>query len=129
MVPENWENPCIWAWDDAGRNAFEAWPGLPLTKGEDGYWYATVPAWVENVIINGNSGSVQTADLPLLQTQVDITVKVSQVGSEVKAEIAYTAPDTGDDFEALPFILLMVLSAAGVIVLIIGRKYWFGKKK
>ena len=43
---------------------------------------------------------------------------------------ATNAPtDTGDDFQAWPFILLMVLSAAGVAVLVIGKKQWFRKKK
>ena len=27
QVPKDWENPCVWAWDDDGNNAFEAWPG------------------------------------------------------------------------------------------------------
>ena len=43
---------------------------------------------------------------------------------------ATNAPtDTGDDFQAWPFIVLMVLSAAGVAVLVIGRKQWFRKSK
>ena len=27
QVPEDWENPCVWAWDSDGNNAFTAWPG------------------------------------------------------------------------------------------------------
>ena len=23
QVPQDWENPCVWAWDDDGNNAFE----------------------------------------------------------------------------------------------------------
>ena len=43
---------------------------------------------------------------------------------------ATSAPtDTGDDFRAWPFILLMVLSVAGVTVLVIGKKQWFRKNK
>lgn len=61
-VPESWMDPCVWAWDDAQKNAFDAWPGELMTK--DGDWYTLeVPAWICNVIINGNGGSVQTADL------------------------------------------------------------------
>ena len=26
-VPDDWQNPCVWAWDEDGNNAFEAWPG------------------------------------------------------------------------------------------------------
>ena len=43
---------------------------------------------------------------------------------------ATSAPtDTGDDFQAWPFILLMLLSVAGVTVLVIGKKQWFRKNK
>ena len=27
QVPQDWENPCVWAWDSDGNNAFTAWPG------------------------------------------------------------------------------------------------------
>ena len=78
QVPEGWENPTVWAWNNAGENAFDVWPGLALTKGADGYWYATIPEWVENVIIAANGGTVQTADLALEQTKSDVTVTVSK---------------------------------------------------
>ena len=43
---------------------------------------------------------------------------------------ATSAPtDTGDDFQAWPFVLLMLLSVAGVTVLVIGKKQWFRKNK
>ena len=43
---------------------------------------------------------------------------------------ATSAPtDTGDDFHAWPFVLLMLLSVAGVTVLVIGKKQWFRKNK
>ena len=27
QVPEDWADPCVWAWDSDGNNAFTAWPG------------------------------------------------------------------------------------------------------
>ena len=27
QVPADWDAPCVWAWDEDGNNAFEAWPG------------------------------------------------------------------------------------------------------
>ena len=64
-VPSDWENPGCWAWSEPkGKDAFDAWPGEAMT--EDGEWYAVeVPDWVNYVIINGNEGTVQTADLPV----------------------------------------------------------------
>lgn len=63
QVPADWADPCCWAWSAPdGTNAFSAWPGEALTK--DGDWYTIeVPGWINSIIINGNAGSVQTADL------------------------------------------------------------------
>ena len=54
QVPEDWENPCIWAWDEAGNNAFAAWPGgkLDTDPNNAGWYYTWIPAWADHVIIN-----------------------------------------------------------------------------
>lgn len=64
-VPSDWENPGCWAWSEPkGKDAFDAWPGEAMTK--NGEWYAVeAPDWVNYIIINGNEGTVQTADLPV----------------------------------------------------------------
>lgn len=62
LVPADWAEPCCWAWSAPdGTNAFANWPGQPLEK--DGDWYTLqVPGWINSIIINGNGGTVQTAD-------------------------------------------------------------------
>ena len=94
-VPDSWENPGIWAWDDNQKNAFEAWPGLAMTKGENGWWYAEVPAWVQNVIINANNGAAQTADLDMAES-ADMWIPVTIVNGTVSAEIHYSEPNVDD---------------------------------
>ena len=76
QVPEDWADPCCWAWSAPdGTNAFASWPGEALTR--DGDWYTIeVPGWINSVIINGNEGSVQTADLPV-EAGKDIWVVVT----------------------------------------------------
>ncbi len=61
-VPDDWENPCIWAWNDDGTNAFDAWPGgeLEADAANEGWYYIYLPAFANNVIINANDGTVQT---------------------------------------------------------------------
>ncbi|MDR1703427.1 MAG: starch-binding protein [Clostridiales bacterium] len=61
-VPEDWENPSIWAWDDAGNNAFTAWPGGEAEALPDnpGWYYIYLPNWATNIIVNANDGTVQT---------------------------------------------------------------------
>ena len=56
QVPEDWENPCVWAWDSDGNNAFTAWPGeeMEADAANDGWYYIWLPAWANHVIINAN---------------------------------------------------------------------------
>ncbi len=91
-VPESWAAPGVWAWDDNQKNAFKAWPGLAMTEGEDGWWYAEVPAWVQNIIINANNGSSQTADLDMEQ-QADMWIPVRIENNVLVADIYYEKPD------------------------------------
>ena len=75
IVPEDWQNPCCWAWADGGNDAFAAWPGESMTPAADGSYTVTVPGWVDHVIINGNGGVVQTADLTV-EPEKDIWIHV-----------------------------------------------------
>lgn len=65
QVPGDWSNPCLWAWNDDGKNAFDKWPGGQMTAdpNNSGWYYAYVPSWVSNVIVNANEGKVQTAEM------------------------------------------------------------------
>ncbi len=90
-IPASWSAPGVWAWDDNQKNAFDAWPGLSMTEGEGGWWTAEVPAWIQNIIINGNGGSAQTADLDVDQ-QADMWIVVAEDNSAV---IYYEEPDLG----------------------------------
>ena len=87
-VPAGWEAPCLWAWADDGTNAFDAWPGeeMDAMEGEEGLYYCYVPAFVQNVIVNANEGSVQTDAITVeAGTTAWITVE-QQVTAEAVAE-------------------------------------------
>lgn len=75
IVPESWETANLWAWSAPdGKNAFEAWPGKEMRKGEDGTFVSVAPIWVNSIIINGNEGTVQTEDISLDAAEVWITI-------------------------------------------------------
>ncbi|MCM1086883.1 MAG: starch-binding protein [Muribaculaceae bacterium] len=101
MAPADWEAPCLWAWSAPdGTNAFAAWPGEPLAEGENGWLTLSVPGWINSVIVNGNEGSVQTADISV-ETGKDIWLVVSgaeayEVFYEEPAGVADTAAETDD---------------------------------
>lgn len=59
-APDSWTNCNIYAWVDGGASNAQ-WPGVAMTKGSDGIWYADVDASYNKVIFN--NGSEQTANL------------------------------------------------------------------
>lgn len=64
QVDDSWSSPCVWAWEDpSGKNAFAPWPGRTLKPNANGWYSAKIPSWCNSVIINGNGGTVQTADI------------------------------------------------------------------
>ena len=91
-VPDDWQNPCVWAWDEDGNNAFEAWPGeeCEATPDNEGWYYVWVPDWANHVIVNANAGEVQTGELVLDGKDAWITVSDAD-----NAEISYDAQTTG----------------------------------
>lgn len=93
QVPQDWESPCVWAWDEDGNNAFEAWPGgeTEADPANEGWYYAWIPAWANHVIINANEGSVQTDELILDGQNTWITVNAPD-----QSDISYEQQTTGD---------------------------------
>ena len=94
-APDDWTCCYVYAWNDAGSNA--GWPGVPMTKGEDGIWTADVDtAYTKVIFTNKEDGSngVQTADLDMPtdnNVQYNYEGKVwSTYGAEVApAEVVY----------------------------------------
>ena len=75
QVPDDWQDVCLWAWSAPdGKNAFDAWPGRAMAKGEDGWYTASAPVWVNSIIVNGNSGDVKTEDISIDAAEVWVTV-------------------------------------------------------
>ena len=74
-VPLSWKTANLWAWSAPdGINAFDAWPGLLLAEGEDGWFTGKAPAFINSIIISGNEGTVQTEDISVEPKELWITV-------------------------------------------------------
>lgn len=93
QVPADWDAPCVWAWDEDGNNAFEAWPGgeTEADAGNEGWYYIWIPSWADHVIVNANEGSVQTGELVLEGGNAWITVEDAE-----NAAVSYEALTKGD---------------------------------
>jgi len=64
FTPVDWSDVYVWAWKDGGQDAFPAWPGIQATHNPQAECVsASVPAWIDRLVISTQGGSVQTADL------------------------------------------------------------------
>ncbi|MBR1692035.1 MAG: starch-binding protein [Lachnospiraceae bacterium] len=93
QVPSDWENPCVWAWDEEGNNAFSAWPGgeTDVDENNEGWYYIWVPVWANHIIVNANEGEVQTGELILEQGNAWIVVSDADT-----VEISYDSMTNGE---------------------------------
>ena len=128
-VPADWENPCLWAWQENGDNdinAFDAWPGMALTKGENGWYYAKVPANMNYMIVNAHNGAWQTPDTAIEKSKCDVWAEVVvDAAGQATIKMQYTSPATGDTAIIAPVVFLMVMSVTGLAVLTVGKKKYF----
>jgi len=94
QVPEDWESPCLWAWDEDGNNAFDVWPGgeAEPDPGNEDWFYCWIPSWVTNIIVNGNEGGIQTGDFTV-DGGKDMWITVT---SAEKVEVSYEALTEGE---------------------------------
>ncbi|MCL2003083.1 MAG: starch-binding protein [Oscillospiraceae bacterium] len=92
-VPDDWEAPHLWAWDDAGNGAFSSWPGgeAEADPNNPGWYYCYLPNWAVNIIVNANDGAIQTDALSSDGGDIWITV-----ASPEEAGIAYAALTSGE---------------------------------
>lgn len=88
-VPLSWKTVNLWAWSAPdGTNAFESWPGMAMVEGDNGWFTGKAPTWINSLIINGNEGTVQTADVSVEGKELWITVY-----KDLTYELSYEDPD------------------------------------
>ena len=88
-VPENWEKVNLWAWyAPDGGNAFDFWPGAEMTENGRGIFEASVPGWVNTVILSGNGGETQTDSIPIESRELWVSVD-----SDMGCVLSYVNPE------------------------------------
>ena len=63
QAPEDWETCNVHWWGSAQGES--TWPGDAMTKGDDGIWYAEIPADVGGLLFNKAGDEGKTSDLTL----------------------------------------------------------------
>lgn len=92
-VPSDWEGASLYYWNSNGSATGVDWPGIAMTKGDDGYYHIEgIPADVTNVVINdGNTEKAkQTHNLsitPGVETWFNVNVKSGDGETIVKANV------------------------------------------
>lgn len=101
LVPDSWGNPGCWAWLNSTReNAYDAWPGVPMTW--NGKFYeAQAPDWVDYIIINGLNGDIQTEDIPITMYR-DIWVVIFEEGLDTYY-LTFSSEPTTDELAVLGY--------------------------
>lgn len=89
LVPDSWTTANLYAWNDNGSNA--GWPGVAMTKGDNGLWVGELTPGYANVIVN--DGAAQTVDLPYNggNAWVLLTAEGTE-GGKFKASVVYEDP-------------------------------------
>ena len=90
-VPESWASAYLYAWNDGGSNG--AWPGVPMTKGDDGFWTAELLPVYTNVIIAEKDGGPQTLDLTVTGGECWIAFTGLNENGKFEADVTEFAPE------------------------------------
>lgn len=93
QVPDDWNNPSVWAWDEDGNNAFDSWPGEEMDQdaANEGWYYVWIPNWATHVIISANESGIQTDEVVLEGTDAWVTVNAAD-----SVDVSYDKQTTGD---------------------------------
>lgn len=94
-VPEGWNAPNLWAWADDGTNAFAAWPGEEMEPLDEGWYYAYVPSFVQNLIVNANQDTEDAVQTDGIAVEAGKEVWVT-VAEDKTATVSYEAQLRGE---------------------------------
>ena len=84
LVPEAWTTAYLYAWTNNGpSNA--GWPGVEMTKGDDGLWVGELTPGFGNIIVAEKDGGAQTVDMPFNGGDAWVLLK-AEAGADGKFE-------------------------------------------
>ncbi len=88
-VPLSWKTVNLFAWSAKdNKNAFDSEPGPLMDEGEDGWFTAKAPAWIDTLTISGNEGEVKAEKIAVEGKEVWVTVY-----EDLTYEVVYEDPE------------------------------------
>ena len=90
-TPDDWTTAYLYAWTaDASRNN-AGWPGVPMTKGDDGLWVGELGPGFANIIVTCSEAGPQTVDLPYAGGNAWVALQGDN-GGKLDAAVVYSEP-------------------------------------
>lgn len=90
-TPDDWTTAYLYAWSaDASRNN-AGWPGVAMTKGDDGLWVGELGPGFANIIVTCSDAGPQTVDLPYAGGNAWVALQGDN-GGKLDAAVVYSEP-------------------------------------
>ena len=100
LVPEDWIDVRVWCWNEIGATPSDSlWPGnISMAPTSNGLLYAEVPLGFQGLLLNANTGSVQSADIPFIPLGKSVLLDLRQDPQEPVIRYIPTEPDSCDHY-------------------------------
>ena len=90
-TPDDWTTAYLYAWSADASRSNAGWPGVAMTKGDDGLWVGELGPGYANIIITCSEAGPQTVDLPYGGGNAWVALQGDN-GGKLDAAVVYSEP-------------------------------------
>ena len=90
-TPDDWTTAYLYAWTADASRSNAGWPGVEMTKGDDGLWVGELGPGYANIIITCSEAGPQTVDLPYGGGNAWVALQGDN-GGKLDAAVVYSEP-------------------------------------
>ena len=90
-TPDDWTTAFLYAWANGGAQTNAGWPGVAMTKGDDGLWVGELGPGFTNIIVTCSDAGPQTVDLDYAGGNAWVALQGDN-GGKLEAAVVYSEP-------------------------------------
>lgn len=90
-TPDDWTTAFLYAWTADASKSNAGWPGVAMTKGDDGLWVGELAPGFANIIVTASDAGPQTVDLPYGGGNAWVALQGDN-GGKLEAAVVYSEP-------------------------------------
>lgn len=98
-TPDDWTTAYLYAWSADASRSNAGWPGVAMTKGDDGLWVGELGPGFANIIVTASDAGPQTVDLPYAGGNAWVALKGDN-GGKLDAAVVYSEPTDWENVES-----------------------------